>query len=185
MSKVWISSDTHFCHNRDFLYAPRGFENVQDMNEAIIKNWNERVAYDDEVYLLGDIMLNDNNEGMNCLRRLNGNINIILGNHDTDARAELYETLYNVKVLGYSTVVKINGVRFYLSHYPSLTDNFDYDKPLKARTVNLCGHTHTQDKWHDADKGLIYHCELDAHGCAPILIDDIIIDIQNKIRKER
>ena len=113
MSNIWVSSDCHFCHDRDFIFKPRGFDNIFDMNETIIKNWNSLVNYDDTVYLLGDIMLNDNFEGINCLRRLNGNIKIIFGNHDTDTRKDLYKELYNVEVLGYATLIKANG--FFLS----------------------------------------------------------------------
>lgn len=59
MSKIWFTSDTHFCHDRGFLYEPRGFTNVEDMNEAIVQRWNSVVAPEDTVYHLGDAMLND------------------------------------------------------------------------------------------------------------------------------
>jgi len=181
MSNIWVSSDCHFCHDKDFLFKPRGFDNVFDMNEAIIKNWNSLVNYDDTVYLLGDIMLNDNFEGINCLRRLNGNIKIIFGNHDTDTRKDLYKELYNVEVLGYATMIKAEGYTFYLSHYPTLTSNHDTDKPLKRQVINLCGHSHITDPFADFDKGLIYHCELDAHDNSPVSIEQIITDISKKI----
>lgn len=181
MSNIWVSSDCHFCHDKDFIFKPRGFDNVFDMNETIIKNWNSLVNYNDTVYLLGDIMLNDNFEGINCLRRLNGNIKIIFGNHDTDSRKDLYKELWNVEVLGYATMIKAEGYTFYLSHYPTITSNHDVDKPLKKRVINIAGHTHTTDPFADFNKGLIYHCELDAHGIAPVSIEQIITDIKKKI----
>jgi len=181
MSNIWVSSDCHFCHDKEFIFKPRGFDNVYDMNETIIKNWNSLVNYDDTVYLLGDVMLNDNFEGINYLRRLNGNIKIILGNHDTDTRKDLYKELYNVEVLGYATLIKANGYIFYLSHYPTLTSNHDTDKPLKRQVINLCGHSHISDPFADFDKGLIYHCELDAHGNSPVSIEQIITDINKRV----
>lgn len=33
---IWLTSDTHFNHDKDFIWKPRGFQNVQDMNEAIL-----------------------------------------------------------------------------------------------------------------------------------------------------
>ena len=33
------------------------------------------------------------------------------------------------------------------------------------------------------DKGIIYHCELDAHNCYPVCIDTIIEDIKNYIKE--
>lgn len=43
----------------------------------------------------------------------------------------------------------------------------------------------TQDKFQDFNKGLIYHVELDAHNNKPVLIDNIIEDIQNKINEAK
>lgn len=177
---VYITSDTHFCHNKDFLYGPRGFKTVYDMNQAIVENWNKTVNNDDTVYLLGDVMLVDNIEGARLLKSLKGNIYIILGNHDTDTRWDIYEDCYNVRGVEYGAKLKYNGYKFYLSHYPTLTSNFDFDKPLGARIINLCGHSHTQNRFEDWDRyqAPIYHCELDAHNCTPVSIEQIIEDIK-------
>ena len=42
----------------------------------------------------------------------------------------------------------------------------------------MCGHQHSKNKFSDMDKGLIYHCEVDAHNCYPVLIDNIIKDME-------
>ena len=60
---IYLTSDLHFCHNREFLYKPRGFDSVWDMNKVIVESWNKVVGADDDVYVLGDLMLNDNDEG--------------------------------------------------------------------------------------------------------------------------
>lgn len=180
MGNIYFISDLHFCHNRDFVYGPRGYHSIYEHDEAIIEAWNKTVAYDDTVYILGDIMLNDNKTGINNLRRLNGCKKIILGNHDTEERVGLYTETYNVEVLGYADIIKLNGFRFYLSHYPTLTSNKDVDKPLKSKVINLCGHTHTQNRWADFDKGLIYHVEWDAHG-KPKLVDEIIEELKERL----
>lgn len=174
MSRIFLTSDTHFGHNQEFLYGSRGFDSIQEHDKAIIENWNKVVSPEDVVYHLGDVMLNDNEHGMECLRQLNGHINIIRGNHDTDKRWEMYAMLPNVTLLGYAWMVKYKKYNFYLSHYPVLCGNYDDDKPLKTKVINLCGHTHTTDHLADTDKGLIYHCEMDAHSCYPVLLDDII-----------
>lgn len=179
---TYFTSDLHFCHNREFLYQPRGFENVYDMNDAIVKNWNSIVGMEDDVYVLGDLMLNDNEEGFRLLKQLNGNLHIILGNHDTDNRVELYNICYNVVECCYATVLKYGKYHFYLSHYPTLTAN--KEKHLSECLINLCGHTHTQDRWSDWNKGIIYHVECDAHNCTPVSIDTVINEIKDKVRKE-
>ena len=181
MGKIWISSDAHFCHDRDFIYGPRGFESVQEMNEAIVENWNSLVSWDDTVYLLGDVMLNDNYNGCKYLNRLAGKIYILTGNHDTDTRIQEYVNIRpTILHLGLATILKYNGYHFYLSHYPTLTSNNDSDKPLKCRMINLCGHSHVQDPFADWDKGTIFHCELDTNDCKPWLLDDIIEKIKER-----
>lgn len=182
MGKVWITSDLHFCHDKDFCYKPRGFNSVNEMNKAIVENWNSIVSKDDKVYLLGDVMLNDNIMGFKLLESLNGDITIVSGNHDTLTRLSIYEDAYSVvKVAGPAMFLKYKGYSLYLSHYPTKVGNYDNDKPLKARMINFCGHTHTPDRFCDMNEnmGLVYHVELDAHDNKPILLDDAIDDIKN------
>ena len=62
--KIWLTSDTHFGHDRDFLYKPRGFKNIWDHDKTIIENWNNIIQPNDEVYHLGDVMLGNNEYGM-------------------------------------------------------------------------------------------------------------------------
>ena len=82
MSRIFVTSDTHFGHDREFLFSPRGFTSIQEHDAAVIANWNSVVGPDDVVYHLGDVMLGDNAYGITCLKLLNGNIKIIPGNHD-------------------------------------------------------------------------------------------------------
>lgn len=183
MGKVWFSSDTHFCHDRAFLYEPRGFTSVQEMNEAIVERWNSVVAPDDEVYLLGDIMLNDNDVGMEYLKKLNGKISILRGNHDTNSRIKLYGLAGNVVDCGlYAQVVNINGYNFYISHYPTMTSNLDNDAPIKRHVINLYGHTHQKDNFYQ-DIPFMYHVGMDSHDCYPVEITQIIEDIKAKVNE--
>ena len=181
MDQIWVTSDWHFCHDKPFLFEPRGFKNQYEMNDAIIENHNAIVQPDDDVYVLGDCILCDNDEGIRCIKQLKGKIHIIRGNHDSDARIALYKECWNVVEVCDAKWLKIGKQSFFLSHYPCLTDNHDDDKPLSRRIISLCGHTHTPDKWHDWNNGLIYHVEMDAHGCQVVNIEQIISDIQNKI----
>lgn len=176
---IYLTSDTHFMHGKNFLYEPRGFSSTEEMSETIVSNWNSIVSPDDTVYHLGDVILTDTEKGLEYFKQLNGNIMLIRGNHDSDARMQLYTELPNVTYLGYANMLKYKKWMFYLSHYPTITSNLDdKDKPLKARVINLCGHSHTKDKWADINKGLIYHVELDAHNNYPVLLDDIIEEIK-------
>jgi calcineurin-like phosphoesterase family protein len=174
---IYFASDTHFSHNREFVYKIRGFDSVEAMNSAIIEKWNAVVKPEDDVYLLGDIMLNDNDVGMECLAKLNGKIHILIGNHDTNSRIKLYGTLPNVDVIGYATVVKYGKYTFYLSHYPTLTSNLDDMAPLSQHVLNLFGHTHQTKNFYN-DSPYMYHVGMDSHDCTPVSAEQVIADIK-------
>ena len=59
MSQIYFTSDLHLCHDRGFIYEPRGFNSIEEMNNAIVENWNSIVTNEDNVFILGDLMLND------------------------------------------------------------------------------------------------------------------------------
>lgn len=179
MGKIWLCSDLHFGHNKPFIYEPRGFKTIEKHDKTIIQNWNSLVSWDDEVWLLGDCMLNDNEGGIRKLNQLAGKIYILAGNHDTTNRIQMYANIRpTILTMGLAYILKYQGYHFYLSHYPTLCSNYDNDKSLKQQMICLCGHKHTTDKFCDMDKGVIYHVELDCQGNKPVLLDDIIEDIK-------
>ena len=179
MSKIYLSSDLHFFHDKEFIYKPRGFENVSDMNETILKNWNNTVSEDDEVYLLGDLMLGDNNKGIELIKQLNGKIHVILGNHDSQTRKNMYLECPNIIEICYATQIKYKGYSFYLSHYPTLTATLDTSKHLQEVIINLFGHTHQTVNFYN-EIPYMYHVGVDSHNNTPVLLDDIIKECSDK-----
>ena len=113
---------------------------------------------------------------------MNGRLHIIRGNHDGDKKIKEYAEMPNVVEIVDAKFLNYGKFHFFLSHYPALTANYD-EKSLKQKMINLCGHVHTLDRFADFDKGLIYHCEVDAHDNKPVLLDDIIQEIKTKVRE--
>ena len=183
MNQIYITSDTHFGHNRDFLYGPRGFATIQEHDQEVIRRWNETVDNSDIVYHLGDVMLNDNEYGMNCLRQLNGQIKIIPGNHDTNTRLKLYSTLENVEVLPLSYLIKYKKYHFLLSHHPTITSNQEKTSYLRERLINLYGHTHQIENFYEQNF-FMFHAGLDSNNCTPVLLDDAINLMKAKVIEE-
>ena len=181
MSEIFFTSDTHFGHEKSFLFEPRGFSSVEEMNETIIENWNKTVKPGDIVYHLGDTMLNDNTYGLECFKRLNGQIFLIYGNHDTDARKNLLFTELSGKMLGgwYAWVIKYGKLSIYMSHYPTITSNFD-QKHFSQHVIAVHGHTHQRTNWLDPKNPFLYHVGLDSHNNTPVHIDEIITDIRQR-----
>ena len=183
MGRIFVTSDTHFGHDREFVWKVRGFNSVEEMNAAIIERWNSVVTPEDEVYHLGDVMLGDNDIGVKCLEQLNGKIWILTGNHDTNNRIQRYVNISpNILHLGYATVLKYKKLHFYLSHYPTMTSNLEKGNHLYEHMLNLYGHTHQMTNFYNGIP-FMYHCGQDSHNCTPVLLDDIIEDIKTEAAK--
>ena len=150
------------------------------MNEAIIKNFHSMVKPEDDLYLLGDIFLGELDAGMSLFHQLPGNIHLVWGNHDTNNRKNAMLDAYNVvEVLGFAGLIKYNKYHFYLSHFPTLTANFDdYQRPLKQRILCLSGHTHSKDLFDKVCQS--YNVAVDAHNCYPVSIETIIQDFEKQ-----
>jgi len=181
---IYLTSDLHFNHDREFIYKPRGFDSVWDMNRALIENYNDTVSYDDDVYILGDLMLGGPDrmkDGLNLLSQLKGNIHIVRGNHDTDIRWEAYLNLHNVVEVDNAIYLKYKGFHFYMSHFPTFTANLEKET-LKQCTINLYGHTHQQTNFYN-DIPFMYHVGVDSHKNFPVSLDNAIVDMYAQIDK--
>ena len=181
MSNIFLTSDTHFFHDREFLYLPRGFATIEEMNEAIVERWNEVVKPEDEVYHLGDMTLTNVDAAIPYINRLNGTIRWILGNHDTEKKVDkIMDECPKVWLLGWAYQFKYDKkFSIYLSHYPTLTANYD-SKKFSQHVLALHGHTHQRTNWINPANPFTYHVGVDSHNCTPVHIDEVITDIRQR-----
>ena len=121
----WFTSDLHFAHPH--VAKLRGFEGYREHDETIIRNLNELVAPDDDLYVLGDISSGSKTSLDEALRLLHGlNVGrrhrtLILGNHDTTRleanKIRKFITEFGqVALRGSATIHGYGNVL--LSHYP-------------------------------------------------------------------
>lgn len=181
MSNIWFTSDLHLMHDKAFLWEPRGFSNQKEMCEAIVENWNSVVKPEDIVYDMGDMALSDVQSAVKYLKKLNGKHFWIRGNHDTDNKIQYimdycWDQIYYI---GWADVLKEGKYRFYMSHYPTLTTNYD-DKKFSQHVINLHGHTHQTTNWLHAENPFMYHVGLDSHNNTPVNLDEVLTDIHNR-----
>jgi calcineurin-like phosphoesterase family protein len=80
--KIFVISDTHFHHENIIKYSNRPFKNVEEMDNEMIKRWNDKVKRDDLVIHLGDFALGSEKEIKELKDNLNGTIILLRGNHD-------------------------------------------------------------------------------------------------------
>lgn len=175
---IYITSDYHFGHDKEFIYAPRGFKSEKEMTETLISSHNSIVNSNDDVYFLGDLIVGNTDENFYrwAINSLNGRLHLIRGNHDSTRRMKIYAEMPNIAEICDAKFLDYNKWHFFLCHYPALVENKAEKLPLAV--VSLCGHSHTKDKFADFDKGLIYHCEVDAHDNKPVLLDNIIKELK-------
>ena len=102
----------------------RGFDTVAGMNETMIRKWNEVVSPGDVVYHLGDFAFPNKGDGMEVeeiLNKLNGQIFLVLGNHD-DKNREIFGTWKHFVKVAHLHYMKFDsGQKVMLCHYPMLT----------------------------------------------------------------
>jgi calcineurin-like phosphoesterase family protein len=172
MPANFLVSDTHFGHAgvcrflRDDGTKLRPWDNPDEMDEEMVKRWNETVRPNDKVYHLGDVVIN--RKALKTLSRLNGDKVLIKGNHDI-FRLEEY-TQYFRDIRGYHVM---NGM--ILSHIPV------HEESLARFGTNIHGHLHYNRVKKDGVIDVRYHCVCVEHtDYRPILFEHVIKRIQEE-----
>ena len=129
--EVFFISDTHFGHKNILEYSKRPFNSPEEMNDALITNWNSVVKSNDRVYLLGDVAMAKSQ--IQNLKYLNGKIILVMGNHDIYPTKEYLPYVEDIR--GY---VYKDG--FIGSHIPIYRGS-DYGI-IERYKMNICGHIH-------------------------------------------
>ena len=184
MPAVFLTSDTHFghagvCHftEADGVTKIRPWTDPDEMDQEMVRRWNDRVRPNDKVYHLGDVVIN--RRALKTLARLNGDKVLIRGNHDIFRDDEYRE--YFRELRAYHVM---NGM--ILSHIPL------HEASLGRFGVNIHGHLHSarvkKARGVDAKTGATlysdkidtrYHCVCVEHtDYTPILFEDVIKRIE-------
>jgi len=178
MPAVFLTSDTHFGHTGVCRFTNsdgskmRPWTDPDEMDEEMVKRWNETVRPNDKVYHLGDVVIN--RKALKIMHRLNGDKVLIRGNHDIfkdDDYREHFRELRAYHVM--------NGM--ILSHIPI------HEASLGRFGVNIHGHLHANRVMYRdlfSDEELLdprYHCVCVEHtDYRPILFEDVIKRIKEE-----
>ena len=180
MPATFLVSDTHFghvgvckfTHPEDPTVKLRPWDTPEEMDEEMIRRWNDRVRPNDKVYHLGDVVIN--RKALPTLARLNGDKVLIRGNHDIFRDTEYRE--YFRELRAYHV---LNGM--ILSHIPV------HEASLGRFGVNIHGHLHatrvkravgvnaeTGEVLYGSQLDVRYHCVcVEQTDFAPILLEDV------------
>jgi len=134
--KIFLISDTHFGHYNIIKYHNRPYASADEMDEMLIKNWNETVGKDDQVIHLGDFSWHKSFEKTKAIcDRLNGDITLVLGNHDRNP-AEIENLKRTGRFSQISPYPLLLEDKYLLSHEPlTIGSSFPF--------INVHGHVHT------------------------------------------
>jgi calcineurin-like phosphoesterase family protein len=186
MPSVFLVSDTHFGHHgvcrfmrNDGVTKLRPFEDPDEMDEFMIKAWNDKVKPNDKVYHLGDVIIN--RRCLPTLARLNGDKVLIRGNHDI-FRDDEYRQYFR-ELRAYHVM---NGM--ILSHIPL------HEASMGRFGTNIHGHTHanrvmkargvdarTGETLYSDEVDVRYHCVcVEQTDFAPILFEEVIKRIEDE-----
>jgi calcineurin-like phosphoesterase family protein len=184
MPAVFLTSDTHFGHagvcrftEADGVTKIRPWTDPDEMDEEMIKRWNDTVRPNDKVYHLGDVVIN--RKSLKTLSRLNGDKVLIRGNHDI-FRDDEYRVYFR-ELRAYHVM---NGM--ILSHIPL------HEASLGRFGVNIHGHLHsgrvkkargidakTGATLYSTENDVRYHCVcVEQTDFTPILFEDVIKRIE-------
>jgi len=187
MPSVFLVSDTHFGHagvcrftRNDGVTKLRPWDNADEMDEDMVKAWNDRVRPNDKIYHCGDVVIN--RRSLSIMSRLNGDKVLIRGNHDIfkdDDYRQYFRELRAYHVM--------NGL--ILSHIPV------HEASLGRFGCNIHGHLHAnrvmKARGVDARTGeILYSDEIDPRyynvsveqlpDFAPILFEDVLKKIKDQ-----
>ena len=153
---VYFTSDFHLFHQNVIKFDNRPFTNVQEMHAEIEKKWNETVTPDDIVIYLGDLSFARREDALlvnEMLKRLNGTIHFVMGNHD--------------KIEDIRKTSRFASIQDYLE--VRITHNVDSDihigAKVKVETLFCCMHypIYSWNKKHHGSYMVHGHCHGNLH----------------------
>lgn len=177
MPSVFITSDTHFGHAgvtkflREDGTKLRPWDSVEEMDEEMVKRWNETVKPTDKVYHLGDVVIN--RKALALMHRLNGDKVLIKGNHDIFKLTDYTQHFRDIRAYHV-----MNGL--ILSHIPVHESN------LYRFGANIHGHTHSNRVMMTDQYGVTkidprYFCAcVEQTDFRPILFEDVLKRIEEQ-----
>lgn len=138
---ILFTSDLHFLHGNILKFCNRPYDNIEEMTEGIIKNWNEQVSNNQTVFVLGDVTWGNVQVTNDILNQLNGKIVLIRGNHDNDRVCKLFDDVHDM--LSLEVIDDVTGKTKYvhLCHYPILEWDGFY-----RNSWHLHGHLHSNNE---------------------------------------
>lgn len=191
-TNIWVTSDTHFWHKNVISYDNRPFADVVEMNDELIRRWNEVVPTNGFVIVVGDFIFAGSGKMDEILKKLNGIKILIRGNHDLKSEY-VYTTNGRFSFVSHYGIEYLDDICFkhipiYESNgIPQRDDNGWYARQLediKKNGIKKIIHGHLHNSVAMLDENFIqYNVGCCLHDYTPVRLDKIqkyFNDITNK-----
>ena len=170
----YFTSDQHFFDIDIITYSDRPYRTPEEMNEDLIRRFNDKTRDAEEVYVVGDILGSGQPADAEAacagvMRRLGIDrrpFHLIVGNHDNlPCEAYLAMGFRSVKGLDF---IELGGMRVMLTHDPCMVQ--------PRNTLAICGHIHTlfSENWQPARNTLTINVSVEVRNYEPVSEEEIL-----------
>ena len=168
---IYYTADLHLGEKAVMELCKRPFATVEEMDETIIRNWNETVGKRDHVYILGDVTGKLSEGSTVYVDRLNGIKHLIIGNHDRRNLTNRLFTEHFASIDEY-LVIKDHKHKVVLFHYPIAEWEGFF-----TGYYHIFGHIHNS-AGHPADQLMptlpkAYNAGMDVNGFTPRTLNEL------------
>lgn len=171
-TKTFVLSDTHFGNENIIKYCNRPFTNAEHQTAQFVANWNGKISQEDEVIVCGDFIMGNIGNIPAIMPHLNGHITLVRGNHDTQAKLDLYKDVYadrvTVKDIHYITY---KGLFFVFCHFPIIHPEFlDMIRSDNSEIVFVHGHVHDKTPFYTPETNS-FNVSVDVISFTPVALE--------------
>lgn len=186
---VLFTSDLHLGHANIILTGGRNLEScgenfaaVEEMNDFLIRKWNEKVKEDDIVYILGDLSYRSSISVKTYLKQLKGRKHLIVGNHDFQWQKNITNINDYFESVSDMKVIRLDEKLITLCHYPLLEWNGSRRAKNQQTSISwlIHGHIHnSRDNVFEYIKDNLpcaLNCGVDINGFEPVTFEELLIN---------
>ena len=172
---TYFISDLHLGHANIIPLCGRPFDSIEEMDAAIIENWNRRVKKNDVVYIIGDVVW-DKRAVAHYMEQLSGKKILITGNHDSTwvKKEECHK--YFTEIHSYLET-SLNGHPITMCHYPMLEWKASRKECEHRLGYHIHGHIHNRVS---EEYRMLYvqfnalNAGVDVNGFCPVTFDELL-----------
>ena len=184
---VLFTSDLHLGHANIILTCGRNLEScgenfaaVEEMNDFLIRKWNEKVKEDDIVYILGDLSYRSSISVKTYLKQLKGRKHLIVGNHDFQWQKNIANINDYFESVSDMKVIRLGEKLITLCHYPLLEWNGSRRAKNQQTSISWLIHGHIHNSRDNVFEYIrdnlpcALNCGVDINGFEPVTFEELL-----------